>query len=312
MISDGQNYVIGVDGGGTKTVAALADFRGRILAQAKSGPSNPIKVGRERAIANLVEVIEKVSRKEQKNRIALIYIALAGCLERDKKRKREIRKSLLSQPKLSWLSSDSLVVERDQLAAFRSGTNQKDGVLLIAGTGSIVIGWQKGKEVIAGGREHLLGDAGGGFWVGQKALRYICCSLDGLVPKTLLSELVLKKLKIKNEGDLIRKIYQPKVVETVASVASLVDIAAKKGDKIAKKILIEAAQELAVPANHVIRKLNFKNKRFPLVLAGGVFESKVVLNKVKTEIKKRAPHVKFIRPKEKAVKGAVKLAIERL
>jgi len=312
MKIDSQNYVIVVDGGGTKTVAVLADLKGRTLTQAKAGPSNPTKIDTKTAIDNLVSVIEKVVRNYQKNKIALVYIALAGCLETDKKRKQRIKNSLLKQTKLSWISAEKLLVERDQLAAFRSGTDEKNGVLLIAGTGSIATGWYKGKEVVAGGWGHFLGDTGGGFWIGQKALRAICRFIDGLSQKTLLTELVFKKLKIKNKGDLVRKIYQPEVVKIIASIAPLIDIAARRGDKVAKKILLEAAEKSIITAKQVIKELNLRNKKFPLVLTGSVFESEIILNKVKKDIKKIAPGVKFIRPKEKTITGAVKLAIKKI
>jgi len=312
MIQNNQKYVIGVDGGGTKTIAVLSNLNGKILAKTKTGPSNPNKFSSERAINNLVEAIEKVSKKYPKNKIVFVYIGLAGALERDKERKKEIKNKLLKEPKLSWLSSKNLIVERDQLVAFQTGTDQKEGVLLIAGTGSIAIGWKGKKEAIAGGWEYLLGDAGGGFWIGQKALRHICRVIDGLASKTLLFNLILKKLKIKSEGDLIRKIYQPEVVKIIASISPLVNKAAEKEDKVAKEILIEAAKKIAENGNQVIKKLGFKKESFPLVLAGSTFQSKIILNRVKKEIKKFAPKVKFIKLKEKTVVGAVKLAIKQI
>ncbi len=183
-----------------------------------------------------------------------------------------------------------------------------------------------------GGWEYLLGDDGSGFWIGQRTLRRICCAIDGLVPKTLLYSLVFKKIKIKTETDLIRKIYQPNAIKTIASLVPSVEKAAKKGDKTAKDILLQAGNELAVRANLVIQKLDFKveedksssspfasqpcgarvNKRFPLVLIGGVFKSKIILEKVKKEIKKFAPKADFIKPKQEPVIGVVKLAIEQI
>ena len=126
MIQNNQKYVIGVDGGGTKTIAVLSNLNGKILAKTKTGPSNPNKFSSERAINNLVEAIEKVSKKYPKNKIVFVYIGLAGALERDKERKKEIKNKLLKEPKLSWLSSKNLIVERDQLVAFQTGTDQKN------------------------------------------------------------------------------------------------------------------------------------------------------------------------------------------
>lgn len=306
-----QKYVIGLDGGGTKTTAALADLEGRILVRVKTGPSNIIKAGIGLAINNIIKALNQVSQKYPKNKIAFIYIALAGGLERDEKKKKEIKRQLLKKPELSWISSKNLLVENDLKAAFYSGVEQNQGILLIAGTGSIVAGWNENKEVIVGGWDYLLGDQGSGFWIGQKALQITCHFIDGLSPKTLLSEIILKKLQIKTEADLMRKIYSLETIKTIASLAPLVDLAAEKGDKTAKQILIEAANELVIRANLVIQKLNFRNKKFPLVLIGSVFKSKIVLTQVKKEIKKFAPRVDFIQPKQEPAIGAVKLAIEK-
>jgi len=311
-MKEDKKYVIGIDGGGSKTAAALADLHGKILTRVKTGPSNVNKIAFEQAINNISEVLNCVSQKYPKNKIAFIYVALAGGLERDNKKKAEIKNQLLKNSKLAWVFSKNIIVENDLLAAFCSGTEEKNGVLLIAGAGSISAGWKKGKEIIVGGWDYFLGDDGSGFWLGQKMLRAICRSLDGLTSKTLLNQIVFKKLKIKTRADLIKKIYQPNVVKTIISLAPLVDIAANKGDKAAKDILLEASNELAIRANLIIQKLNFQNKKFPLVLAGSVFNSKIILNQVKKEIKKFAPQVNFIRSKNEPVIGAIKLAIEQL
>lgn len=128
----------------------------------------------------------------------------------------------------------------------------------------------------------------------------------------MLRPIIFKKLKIKTEGDLIKKIYQSAVVQTIASLAPLVETAAEKGDRMAKDILFQAGNELAVRANLAIKKLNFRNKKFPVVLVGGVFKSKIVLAQVKKEIKKFAPRANFIQPKQEPVIGAIKLALEQI
>jgi N-acetylglucosamine kinase-like BadF-type ATPase len=307
-----QKYVIGVDGGGMKTAAALANLEGKILARVKTGPSNIQKIGLKPVIENISKALNQVSKKYSKDKIVFIYLGLAGGLERDEKKKEEIKKQLLKSSELSWISSKNLLIESDQLIAFRSGTNNKEGVLIIAGAGSIVVGWgSKDKKIIIGGRDYLIGDEGSGFWIGEKVLRMVCCSIDDIAPRTLLQKVVFKKLKIKTESDLLRKIYQSKAVETIASISSIIDKAAEKKDKIARDILFQASQELTIRANSVIQKLNFRNKKFPLVLVGSVFKSKIVLTQIKKRIKKFAPYTDFICPKQEPVIGAIKLAIKQ-
>ena len=313
MFCKNQKYVIGVDGGGTKTVAVLANLNGKVLARAEVGPSNINKIGFKHAIDNIVKVLTQVSQEYEKDKIVFIYLGLAAGLERDKKKKKEIKKQLLVTSELSWISPKNILVEADQLIAFRSGTEEKQGIVIIAGTGSIVMGWdKKGKEVIVGGWDYLLGDDGSGFWIGKKALQAVCLSIDGFNSKSLLHSMILKKLKIKTEKDLMQEIYKPEMIKNIASLAPLVETAAKTGDKTAKDILFQASNELIIRANLAIKKLNLENKFFPLVLAGGVFKSKIILTKVKKDIKIIAPKANFIRPKQEPVIGAMKLALEQI
>ncbi len=310
MISKKQKYVIGVDTGGTKTVAALANLNGKILVKAETKPSNPNKVGIEAAVREISSAILKVTKNFKKAKIT--YIASAGGTQRDPLIKRQIKDALKKILELSFVFKGKVMVEGDEKAEFRAGTNEKNGILIISGTGSLSYGWNEGKEEKTLGWDYLLGDKGSGFWIGQNALGAVCCSIDGMGPKTLLTNLIFKKLKIRNGGNLIRKIYQPEAVKIIASISPLVDKAAERGDKVAKDILLKAAKDLALAGNQNIKKLNLKNKKFPVVLAGGVFKSKTVLDQVKKEIKKFAPKVEFIRPKPEPVIGAIKLAIEQI
>ena len=313
MLSKNQKYIIGVDGGGTKTVAVLANLNGNVLVRTEAGPSNVNKVGFKQAIDNIVKVLTQVSQEYEKDKIVFIYLGLAAGLERDKKKKKEIKKQLLVTSELSWISPKNILVEADQLIAFRSGTEEKQGIVIIAGTGSIVMGWdKKGKEVIVGGWDYLLGDDGSGFWIGKKALQAVCFSIDGLSSKSLLHPMILKKLKIKTEKNLMQEIYKSGMIKNIASLAPLVETAAKIGDKTAKDILFQASNELIIRANLTIKKLNLKNKKFPIVLVGGVFRFKTILTKVKKDIKIIAPKVNFIRPKQEPAIGAIKLALEQI
>jgi N-acetylglucosamine kinase-like BadF-type ATPase len=299
-----KEYVIGVDGGGTKTMAALADFKGKILKLAKTCPSNLRNIGIGKAIFNICEAIKRLKKGKK---IASIFIGLAAIEEEFKfekeKIKREIRKKLKFRGKLE--------IGSDQIVAFRSGTDEKNGIILIAGTGAVCHGWKNGKEAKTSGWGWL-NDEGSGFWVGQRGFQAVFRELDGRGEKTLITKLIFKKWRLKDKKDFLKKVYAQDSVRQVSLISRIVDQAAKKGDKIAKKIMLEAGEELFLTATRVIGKLNFKNEEFPIVLIGRVFESEIVLKIVKREIKKIAPKVRFLipQPKINPVIGAVKLAIE--
>lgn len=143
-------YVIGVDGGGTKTIAALADLEGRVLTIAKSGSSNPRNVGIKRAAENIAKAIRGLL-KNKKRKILSTFIGLAALEEEYKLKKEEIKKELLKQRGVSKKALGKITIGSDQIIAFRSATDKKEGVLLIAGTGCVAHGWRAGREAKASG-----------------------------------------------------------------------------------------------------------------------------------------------------------------
>jgi N-acetylglucosamine kinase-like BadF-type ATPase len=297
-----KEFLIGIDGGGTKTIAALADFKGKILKEIEIGPTNPNKIGFERAILNLRKLIFRISKGKK---IKVAYLGLAGGLERDKEKRERIRKELQK------FFDFPIFVDGDQRIAFRAGTDEKDGIVLIAGTGAIAMGWKGEKEAISGGWDWLIGDQGSAFWVGKKVLEEIGRSLDGRKKDFELKKFIFKKLKIKKETDLYKNFYCEDFVAKVASISKFVDEFSKR-DRFSKEILIEAAKEVSKMAILVIKKLNFEREKFPVVFVGGMFKSEIFREKVEREIKKVARRTNFILLKKKPVVGAIKLAIKNL
>lgn len=305
-------YVIGVDAGGTKTDVALADLSGKILTIARSGPASPRNLGIEESVFNIAKGIKEVLKKTRKGgKIISTFVVLPSVEEEYKERKGEILEKLKAQKGISKILKGKILIESDQIAPFRSGTNEKDGVLLIAGTGCVARGWRRGREAKISGWGWLT-DEGSAFWIGQRTLQAILKDLDGRDKKTLLTKTVLRKFNIKKIDDFLKKVYTEKPTEIIPQLSIICDKVSKERDESAKRIMIGAGKELSLAAKEAIYQLNFQKVKFPLVLVGSVFKSDIILNAVKKEIKKIAPKVQFIQPKDEPVTGAVKLAIEKL
>jgi N-acetylglucosamine kinase-like BadF-type ATPase len=306
---EGSNkYIIGIDGGGTKTFTAIANLAGKIIKTSLAGPSNFRNVGLAESLKNIKEAILEVASIVKKEDILSIVIALASFEEEPEASKRKIETEITNN--LVDFKGKIKVVS-DQLAAFYSGAD-KDGLVLISGTGCVAHGWRKNKEAKASGWGWLC-DEGSGFWIGQKAYQAIFKDLDGRGEKTLITELLFKEFKINTKEELMKNIYYSSdFIKNTSLVSIKVREAAEKKDKIAKLILIEAAKELTMSVKTVIRKLNFKNSEFPLVFVGKVFNSEIVLKNLEKEIKKFAKKVKFVKPKAEPVLGAINLAIKYL
>ncbi|MBU4299143.1 hypothetical protein KJ636_03815 [Patescibacteria group bacterium] len=306
-----SGYVIGVDGGGSKTTAVLADLRGKFLARNKTGSSHPRHLGFERAVLNVANLLKPLIKKSKDGKILATFLGLPAMEEEFKFKKEIIKKELFKIKSVSKIFKGKVIIGSDQLVGFSAGTNEKDGVMLIGGSGCAAHGWVGKKEVKVSGWGYLT-EEGSSFWIGQKGLQAVWDDLDERGPKTILTKLFFRKLGIKNEIGLVEKIYKGNTQETVASLSFWVNNAAEKGDKIAEDILIAAGKELALSANTVIKRLNFQRKKFPLVLVGSVFKSKIILDTVKKEIKKLASGAVFIQPKQEPVTGAVKLALQAI
>jgi glucosamine kinase len=297
-----KEFLIGIDGGGTKTTAALADLKGKILKEIKIGSTNPNKIGFERAILNLRKLISRISKNKK---VKVAYLGLAGGLERDKEKRERIKKELQKFFKFP------IFVDGDQKIAFRAGTNEKDGIVVIAGTGAIAMGCRGKKVAISGGWDWLMGDQGSAFWVGKRALEEISKALDGRRKDFELRKFIFEKLKIKKEIDLYKNFYCDDFVTKVASISKFVDEFSRKGDKFSKEVLIEAAREVSKMAISMIKKLNFEKEKFPVVFVGGMFKSQIFREKLESEIKNVAKKTKFILLRKKPVIGAIKLAKEK-
>jgi len=303
-----KEYVIGVDGGGTDTTVALADLEGNILAKEETGPSSFMKVGIEEAVANIALSIKKVLKKGD---VRSTFIALAA-VEENPEMKKSIKEHLFEQKEINIVFSGKLKIGSDQIAGFRSGTDERDGVVLISGTGSVAHAWKGEKEAHASGWGWV-NDEGSAFWAGQKTFQAVFKEIDGRGEKTLITQMVFKELKTQNPGEIKKRLYlEGNIIKNISQLSILTDKASQQGDKVACDIIKKAANELALSANTVIKRVGLKGQEFPVVLIGGMFKSSLLLEEVRRKVKKTAPRARFVRPTEDPVMGAVKLALENI
>jgi tRNA threonylcarbamoyl adenosine modification protein (Sua5/YciO/YrdC/YwlC family) len=304
-----KEYVVGVDGGGAKTTAILADLQGKILARAKTGSSHPRYLGIKKAVDSAAFVIEKVLKKIGKDgKISATFLGLPGMEEEFRARKGFVKKEFLKHKEISRIFKGKVAIGSDQLAGFRSGTDEKDGLALIGGSGSTCHGWKGSREIKIDGWGYL-SETGSAFFVGRRTLQTVLKEIDGRSKKTLLAEKVLCGLGVENKEQLIRLVYSKFPMGIIPSLSAYCNAAAEAGEKSARDILVGAGKELALSAKTAINELGFSENKFPLVLVGSMFNSRIILDVVKKEIKKFAPKVNFIRPEAEPAVGAVRLAI---
>ncbi len=256
-----MNYIIGVDGGGTKTLALLGDLDGNVLARGVSGPSNYNAVGFDAACSALASAM-LMARKDHQGEISSVCLGLAGA-----GRTEDIERFQNWAVDKFPMAAVKVVSDVDIL--LMAGAPSGPALALICGTGSIVYGRTVTGELIrAGGWGYLFGDEGSGYAIGIAALRAVMQAYDGREPETLLSELVLERYGLHTPPELVQTIYgaeSPRFV--VAALSQLVEQAAGQGDSVAIAILEESSRDLARAVAAVYPRLG--TLTVPLVITGG-------------------------------------------
>ena len=256
-----MKYILGVDGGGTKTVALLGNPDGNVVARGVSGPSNYNVIGFDAACSVLESVIN-LACADHTGELSALCLGLAGA-----GRKEDIERFE------SWAAhkfpKTAVKVVNDAEILLMVGAPSGPALALICGTGSIVYGRTVTGELIrAGGWGYLFGDEGSGYAIGIAALREVMRAYDGRGRETLLSELVLERYGLHTPPELVNAVYGSESLRAaVANLNDLVEQAAGEGDAVAISILEESARELAQALTAVYPKLG--TSTVPLVIAGG-------------------------------------------
>ncbi len=308
MVMRNKNqFVVGVDGGGTKTAATLADMNGKIVARSVSGGSSLRNAGIKTAAENTAKAIYDVIKRRKNIKIVSTFIGLPAMEEEYKNKKTEIIKELKKNKKIAGIFKGNVDVGSDQLVAFRSGSHSKDGIVAICGTGVAVHGWHGSKGIVLNNKGWLVAK-GSGAWIGLRVAQAVVDDAEGRGQKTSLSDFVLKKMKLKNINGLLDFIYHNLPIN-LSRLAVLCDEAASRGDKIAREILTTAGKEIALSVRVAAAKLGFF-EQVPLVLVGGVYKSRWVADTAMNEIQRYYPGKFDFVVVDDPVAGAVRLALE--
>jgi len=265
-----HNLYLGVDGGGTKTHIAIIGTDRGLVCEGFAGASNPLRVGVETAVSNIIAAINSACDSVNKNRgdIVSATLGLAGVRRAD-------LKQIIHERVVERLGIKKIQVFTDAEIALHGIGENKAGLVIIAGTGSVCIGQNsRGEKFSAGGWGPLAGDEGGGAGIALNALHKIAKASDGRGRPTMLSDIAVDYFRAGKLENLSVAIYAPQVDNArIAGFARFVGEAASEGDKVAIEILREAGFELGTAAYAVIKKLNLQRTKVPIGLVGSVFRS---------------------------------------
>jgi len=311
-----RSYVVGLDGGGTKTAIQFADSQGKVLAESVGGPTNFQISGVDGAAKTIVDLIETCCHTVgcASSQIGSVVAGLTGAGRTSDQQRMSEGIRAYAQKRSVYLRD--LAVESDARIAMEGAFLGDAGIIVIAGTGSIVYGKDKqGVMHRAGGWGRLIRDEGSGYRIGQDGIRAVARMIDGVSDKTSLAGMVGDEFGLRTQEEIIKAVYKDGF--DLASLAPLVIRAAARRDRIAVEILASAAAEVvgmvhavAVPLK---RSAGHPRARIPLVFVGSLLDSDNIYSaKVRALIRKDLKSIIIQKPIASPVRGAVLMALARM
>ncbi|MFL6255240.1 MAG: N-acetylglucosamine kinase [Pyrinomonadaceae bacterium] len=304
-----RTLVLGVDGGGSKTRAVVADGAGEVLGEGLAEASNPLRVGVGEAAGAIRDAVDRACAEAgvRRGEIVAAEVGLAGVKRAD------IRERMRAA--VAELGIKIVVVVTDADIALYGATEGKPGIVIIAGTGSVCCGINaRGRRGCAGGWGPLVGDEGSGSWIARRALQAVARATDGRGRRSSLVDAACDYFNVAAADDLSTAIYAPNMTnKRIAGFSGHVVKAAKRRDVVAREIVEEAGRELAMSAAAVVRKLKMERERFQVAYVGGVFAAgALILEPLSEELARVAPRAFIAPPVLAPAEAAARMAGEQL
>ncbi|HEV3045941.1 MAG TPA: BadF/BadG/BcrA/BcrD ATPase family protein [Solirubrobacteraceae bacterium] len=266
-------YVLGVDGGATKTLAAVLDLEGNRLSLGRGGPSNEDAIGSRAAVQALLGAADEAlaAAGVRDGQLGAAVLAIAGTdTERLAEGVREAR-------------TDAWIVVNDVVGAWATVTGGGPGVAAIAGTGSNVFGvageGEHARAWRAGGWGHLLGDEGSGYWLGVQSIKAALRHREASGPATALSAAALAFFDEPTVEAVAQSVYsKPLTKGQIAAFAVQTAKLAEQGDAVARELYERGARKLAEQIKAVIAKIGLAGaeQAFPVGLIGSAYKAGAV------------------------------------
>lgn len=223
---------------------------------------------REKALNNIVDSIREIIDVLKEDELVDLYLGIAGSEVGDNAK---IIKDIIKNE----LKTDCVLMN-DAEIALKAMLRGNDGILTIAGTGSIAFGVKNNSSVRCGGWGNLLGDEGSGYKIAIDAIKRMIFEEENSLPKSELTTRIMKRLGAKSIGEVVTFVYSS-TKDEIASLAEIVSILGEEGNKIAEEILVNEGVDLAKTVINVYRKLKFESCSIALV--GGVIRKAKILRK---------------------------------
>lgn len=207
------------------------------------------------------------------------------------------------------LKAEKLTVGHDAPTALFGATSGKPGIVVIAGTGSVIFGINEFDETArAGGLGYLFADEGSGFWLATQMIRLAIKEQDGLLPPNGILKLVLDFYGRKEIRNLTDDFYNVKISrDEIAKLAKTAHETAQAGNQTIREQIKYGANVLAESVSAVAGKLKFQSK-FPVAGVGGMFRAPLMQEFFKLLLAEKIPQAEFVEPRFGPAIGAILLS----
>lgn len=292
-----ETLALGVDGGGSKSDAVVIDEQGTVLGWGRGGTGQILWAGRDAALENYSEAIrDALGGREPGD---LWVAGLHG---------RVLDRLGMKRTSIHYVPAGELT--RGLATALET-----HGILVLSGTGAFVAGlMESGEHVILDGLGPVLGDHGSGYAIGLMGMRAAMSASWAPERATILEQSVPRALGVADTNEVFSLVYYEQIGRSrIASAAKAVVRAAEDGDRIAREIVLQAADDISATLADLIHRLHLQQSDCALVASGGIAQTcRMYWERVCERALAVAPGLRPVRPRVRPCIGAALLALREM
>jgi len=221
----------------------------------------------------------------------------------------EVYDELMNNMFSNIIHNDHFLCENEIEAAWTGALGGKEGIVILAGAGSIAIGKNKiGETVRTGGWGHIAGDEGGEYWLARKVLEIYTKEADGRYDEKQLYDLLREKMNIYDDSDIFNFSfeYMDDYDITFEAFVDTIFEAKRQGDIHAVEVLQACADEYIMMIQSIIKQMTFKSAVNVSFLGRIFLKSNVLLGLIVSAFD---DEVSFTKPQLTLVAGAALRAL---
>ncbi|MCD7737177.1 MAG: hypothetical protein LUI07_09505 [Lachnospiraceae bacterium] len=307
-----MRYVVGIDGGGTKTFGILADTEGCVHACATTGTTNHQICGAVIAGKRLADLTESLLQQSRiiREDVGYLYMGLSGAdrIQDILRLEHHLPESMKIIP--HYICNDVWI-------AFAAGTVSDSGAVSISGTGhNAAVKTPDGRTFGINALKYPLGNAGGGRMITDEALHMAFRAWEHTGPETLLTQELPRVCKLPDSVAILESVYDSQyTIQYNWPIPRLVDELACRGDQVCVAILEKFGGIQGEILASLMSYANLTKGEIPVVMAGSIYQktnSPAMCDVFCARVREVCPDAHFTIIRRPPCTGAVLMALKQM